>query len=249
MVGASEVTVGKPNDTEGKVVNNEILRTNRRIFNGGWGSSNGGHGLSASGFRPGPPPQLDGSLMSLLNAMSNFGLSSNYGPPGAGGGNGGPPSSQYGPPSGGGGSGGPPPSQYGAPNGGGKLAAGIRVQPGQKYGPPGGPNGISGLRTSQPNSLYGPPGHTSGKPLASTLTTAGKIKGGFGGVPGGVPGGRGAFGPNGAIGQDGGRIFRYVSLFTAPDDPPPPKPKIIRAGPATPDRFEFDLVFYLFFLA
>ncbi len=209
---------------QGKVVNNEILRANRRIFSGSGGGGGGGWGSGGGDsvvYRQGPPPLENPGFMSLFNAMSGFGLSSSYGAPASGGSSGG----------GGSVSGGRPSSQYGPPGSGGSGSGGGRP-PSSQYGPPG--SGGSGNGGGRPSSQYGPPAGGSGAnvnagalPVVST-----RSRGNNGGA-----GGRGASGSGGgSAGADGGRIFRYVSLFTAPEEPAPTRAKIVRAGPTTPDK-------------
>lgn len=233
LAGASQISPNYGN-VGGKVVNNEILRANRRIFSGSGGWGGGGGGGDSVVYRAGPP-QLDNSgFMSLFNAMSGFGLSSNYGAPASGGssggggsGSGGRPSSQYGPP---GSSGGRP---SGSGSGGGRPPSSQYGPPSSQYGPPG--SGSSGSGGGRPSSQYGPPAGGSGAntnagALPVVLT---RSRGNGGGA-----GGRGASGSGGGagVGVDGGRIFRYVSLFTAPEESAPTRTKIVRAGTMTPDK-------------
>ncbi|CAL8127255.1 unnamed protein product [Orchesella dallaii] len=199
LVGAGQVTSGV-RDAQGRVINNEILRSNRRIFasQGGWGNSVS-DSPPPSSFRGSPPPGFDGGLMNLFNAMSSFGLGSSYGPPGGPGAGGGgrPPSSAYGPPGSGGAGGGgrPPSSAYGPPGSGG--AGGGGRPPSSAYGPPGSGGGGGG----RPSSQYGPPGGSGGgSPIG------GYSGGGSGALGGGSGGGRPStqYGPPGGNGGSGG---------------------------------------------
>lgn len=219
LASAAEVSHSEYGELPGNVVSNELLRTNRRIFNsgsGGWGGSSGG----SSSYKPGPPPFEQQGFLNLFNAMSNFGLNSNYGPPSSSGSSSGSrPSSQYGPPPPAGGS--RPPTQYGPP----PPAGG---SPSVEYGPPASPPSAS----RPPSSQYGPPSVSSasvssGGPLPVVST---RSRGNMGGAPGGYTA------PSSAAGPEGGRIFRYVSLFTAPEEPAPTRTKVLRTGPATPDK-------------